>query len=280
MVTATIDTRGLEFMINGLKNALIGTGGDISNLAKDESRLLSMQLMKLSQPQSRPALEGKIEKNVRDRFILLDMDLSKSEHGLGVSGGTNWYAADKNFLYGSDSKAKDMRRSAGDQIADAFYSSKVGGGKARLVYGFKHPHRHQRVAILRRIITSKASLNRGIKVVKESIGKLAASWFATAKTIDSGSNAPQWISKHLTRGSQSSKSITDLTGLSLIESPSVTFGSKAHAVSSKKGMALVRFALQVRQKKVAARLELILSGYSKDVAAGIKVRRHYKKGTE
>ena len=265
-------------MINGIQNALIATGGDTSEVTKDESRLLAMQLMKLTQPQDRKALESKIERNVRNRFILLDMDLSTNDQGLGVSAnGTKWYAADKNFLYGSDSNAKDYRRAQGDQIADAFYSSKVSGGKARLIYGFKHPHKHQQVAILRRIITSKASLARGVKLVQQAIGKLAASWFATAKTINQDSSAPAYVSRHITRGTQSTKSITDLSGLHQPANPSVTFGSKARGAASKKAHNLIEFALHVREQKLAARLKLILSGYSKDVTQGIKVQRRAKK---
>lgn len=285
MITTTIDTAELDFMLNGVKNSLIGSGGDISELTKDESRLLALQLTKLNYPRSRPALADKIAKNVSSRFALLDIDNSKSEHGLGIGnngeGNTSWYAADRNFLYGSDSEAKDYRKASGDQVRDAFYSSKVSNGKARLVYGFTKSHRqHQRVAILRRIMVSKASLNRGIKAVQLSIGKLAASWFATAKTIDSSSNAPEWVARHLTRGTHTTKSITDLSALHKYDHPSVTFGSTAVAAGSKKGIAQIKFALKVREKKLAARLNLILSGYSNDVAQGIKVHRHHKKGNE
>jgi hypothetical protein len=263
-------------MLSGVGDALVGSGGDASNITKDESRLLAMQLMKLGQPRDRSATGDRIEKNVRSRFALLDVDLSSGDHGLGVSAnGTRWYAVDKNFLYGSDSP-KDYRHAAGDQIRDAFYSTKIVAGKARIIYDFGKPKRHQKVSITRRIITSKASLARGVKEVKKSIGKLAASWFATAKSIDPSSNAPDWISHHVT-GTKSSKSITDLSGLNKSESPSVIFGSKAGGAASQKGKAQVQFAVSVREKKLHARLRLILSGYSKDVANGIKVQRHAHK---
>ena len=76
MLTTSVDTSGLDHMIDGVKDALIGTGGDITNLAKDESRLLAMQLMKLSQPRSRSELKKKIAENVSRRFVLLDQDHS------------------------------------------------------------------------------------------------------------------------------------------------------------------------------------------------------------
>lgn len=277
MITTVIDQSGLDSMLNGVRDALIGTGGDATELTKDESRLLAMQLMRQGQPKDRMILAAKIEKNVHNRFVLLDMELNTGEHGLGIGkNGTFWYAADKSFLYGAD-QAKDMTKAAGDQIADVFYSSKVKGGKARLIYDFNPPRKGgQRAAITRRIITSKASLARGVKAVQQSIGKLAASWFGTAKTIDALAKAPEFIGRHL-HGSRTTKSITDLTELNKADSPAVTFGSKAHAVATEKSKQGIQFAMNVRTKKLAARMKLILSGYSKDVANGIRVQRKAKK---
>ena len=102
MVSTSIDTSELDRMIGAINNALIGTGGDASEITKDESRLLATQLMKLAQPKDRKALGNKIEANVRSRFAALNEDNATSDSGLGVSAdGTNWYAADSNFLYGS-----------------------------------------------------------------------------------------------------------------------------------------------------------------------------------
>ena len=280
MLSTSIDQTGLDSMIGAINNALIGTGGDASTVTVDESRLLAMQLMKLGQPRDRQALGKKIETTVRQRFSELNEDNATQDKGLGVSAdGTRWYAYDKNFLYGS-ADSKDMRKADGNQIKDVFYHSVFKGGKARLVYDFKSAKKHQKIAITQRIITSKSSLERGIKQIKLSIGKLAASWFATAKTIDSTATAPAWIASHLTRGSQSSKSITDLSGVKNLDHPSVTFGSKAHAVTSDKGRQQVQFAMNVRTKKLKHRLELILSGYAEDVRHGIKVARkaHKVKG--
>ena len=281
MVSTSIDTSELDRMIGAINNALIGTGGDASEITKDESRLLATQLMKLAQPKDRKALGNKIEANVRSRFAALNEDNATSDSGLGVSAdGTNWYAADSNFLYGSRD-AVNMRKASGDEIASVFYTSVFKGGKARLIYDFtKSKKKHQKIAITQRIITSKASLARGVRKVKESIGKLAASWFATAKTIDPSASAPNWIADHL-HGNKTSKSITDLTGAKDLANPSVTFGSKAHAVSSKKGVQQVQFAMNIRTKKLKHRLELILSGYAEDVRHGIKVARkaHKVKGS-
>ncbi len=281
MITATVDTAGLDFVLNGVKHALTATGGDVSELTKDESRLLAMQLMKLNQPQDKKKTEADIDRNVRSAFLDLDNDNTKFWENLkyqnNSESGVQWYRATKSFLYGVD-EAKDLRKAGADTIKDVYFASANNAlgrsEKARLVYDFKKPRQHQKVAILRQIIVSKASLARGIKLIQASVGKLAASWLATAKTIDSSSKGPAFVERQFKNGTQTSKSITDLSGLSHLESPSVTFGSKARGAASKRGKQQVQFAMKVREQKLTARLKLILSGYSKDVAQGIKVARH------
>jgi hypothetical protein len=141
----------------------------------------------------------------------------------------------KNFLYGFGQGARDMRKATAQQMKDVYYSSATHMGRARLISEFKYPRQHQRVAIVKTILTSAQSLKRGVSAVQQSIGKLAASWAATAKTIDISAKIPAWIDRHLTRGSQSSRSITDLSGLTNLEHPSVTFGSKARGAGTNEG---------------------------------------------
>ena len=295
MLTNTIDSSGLNTALNGVKDALIGTGGDATEVVKDESRLFAMQMMKLSQPQDKKKLEGKIEKSVTERFFSFENSEAMNEDwkagvsssskwsGRQSSSGVEWFGATRNFLFGYDNGVRDMRKADGQAMANAYYTSAMKSGRANIIREFKWPRNQQRVAIVKKILTSPASLKRGVKVVQESIGKLSASWLASARQIDkTKSKAPAWIERHLRNGDKSSKSITDLSQANKSESPSVTVGSKARGASSEKGLGKVQFALKVRATKLQARLNLILSGYSQDVANGIKARRHAKsiKGVE
>lgn len=264
-------------MINGLQDALIGTGGDVSTIVKDESKLLSLEISHRVGPQDRAKTAQRIDKSVRSKFIALNSDVGFDENtGKEGHSGVKWYRCDKNFLYGV-APDSDLRHADPQTLANIYYRAKKIQGKTRIVVDFKHPRQHQRVAITTKVFTSKSVLNAAVKLVQQSIGKLKASWFATGKKIEPSLVAPQWIERHI-HGSSTTKSITDLTGMSDLANPAITFGSKAEGVS--KFDRVIQFAVDVRQKKVSARMRLVLSGYSKDVASGIRPRKHAKESNE
>ncbi len=272
MLTTSIDQRRLDSMIQGVYNALIGTGADASEVVKDESRLLALQIMKVAQPRDRKKTGDRIASSIKSRFTELgdgfDKELSSQ------TGEANWYRADSKFLYGV-SPDLDMRGANADTLAEIYYAAHNIGGKTRIVNDF-NPARPsgQRKAILAKVLARKSDINRLVTLAKTAIGKLPASWFATARQIDSSASAPQWIARHL-KGNQTTKSITDLTGLRNSDSPSAAFGSKAVGVA--KFNRAIQFAVNLRAKKLLARLRLILSGYSRDVSEGIKARRQSKR---
>lgn len=276
MVTiATIDTSGLDFVLNGVKNALLGSGGDVSTLCKDESRLLAVGISNVARPKDRQKTGERIAASARSKFLALGQEQSSFEQNTGKQGhsGAKWYRCDSKFLYGVAPES-DMRHAEPQTLVNIYYRAKMIQGKTRIVVDFKHPRLKQRVAIVTKVVTTKGLINRAIAILKKSIGKLPASWFATAKKIEPSLVGPQWIERHI-KGNATSKSITDLNGLSHLESPSVTFGSRAVGVG--KFDRQIKFAVSLREKKLAARLSLILSGYSKDVAQGIRVQRRAHK---
>lgn len=272
MVIATIDQRGLDSVLNSVRDALVGTGGDASNITKDESRLLALGIMNVAQPKDKKKTAARIDSSIRQRFANLNEQYFPT--GKVDSDGIAWYRSDSRFLYGV-SEDLDMRKSSADRLLDIYYQAKVVGGKTRLVKDFNPPRPSgQKKAILAKVLTSKASMNRLVAMAKLAIGKLPASWLATARQISPSANAPEWIARHL-KGSKTTKSITDLTGLSNANNPSVTFGSSAKGVG-RFGRS-VQFAVNLRAKKLAYRLDLILSGYAEDVKNGIKAQRHANK---
>ncbi len=270
----SIDISGLEFMINGLQNALIGTGGDASEIVKDESKLLAKEISNRVGPLDREKTRARIRKSVESKFLALGSDENSQFDAKGGNGNETikWYRCDSKFLYGA-ARDSDMRKASGETLANLYYASKTIQGRKRIVVDFNPARPNQKIAITSKIITNKSARNRAVAIVQQAIGKLKASWLATAKSLDSSIVGPQWIERHI-KGDRTSKSITDKTSLQNPQSPAVTFGSRAIGVG--KFSRLVAFAVKVRTQKVAARIDLVLSGYSKDAAAGIKIRRHAK----
>lgn len=269
----TIDTRGLESMMNGLRSALIGQGGDVSTIVRDESKRLAVEVSHVSQPQDRRRTAYKIETSVRSKFLEANQSYNLSDHADLSATGVIWYNVNKNFLFGV-APANDMRRADPQRLANLYYQLKRTAGKTRRILDFTHPRKHQKVAIVQKIITSKGVLRKAVAIVQKGIGRLPASWFATAKQLDSSLVAPGWIERHI-HGNKTKRSITDMTGLNNSTSPVMAFGSRAAGAS--KFDRAVQFAVDLRAKKMKARLELVLSGYSKDIAHGIKIKRHAKE---
>lgn len=279
MIAASIDTRGLQFVINGMQNALLGTGGDCSTILKDESRLLALEISKRMGPKDRSKTNARIDKSVRSVFLGLDADTDFEGHsGKEGNSGVKWYSSDKDFLFGV-ARDSDMRHADPQTMANIYYHAKTVAGKKRIVVDFKNPHQHQRISISTRIITSKSVLRKTITIVQKSVGKLKASWFADAMKIDPQASLvpPNWIAQHI-RGNETTKSITDLSAANSPDSPAIGFGSRAAGVKSFERP--IQYAVSLRREKVSARLRLVLSGYSKDVAAGIRPHHHAKESHE
>lgn len=261
-------------MVNAIGNALVGTGGDASEVVKDESRLLAMGISKVAQPKNRKKTGERIARSFESKFKALSEDQTQGDHlGKPGSTGVRWYRADSKFLYGV-APDSDMRQASAETLLNIYYHTKKIEGKTRIVVDFNHPRKQQRVAITTKVTVKKSTLNRAIAIAKLAIGKLPASWFATAKKIKPALVAPQWIERHI-KGNKTTKSITDISRMAIPESPSITLGSRAVGVS--KFSRPIQFAIDLRAKKMNARLNLILSGYSRDVASGIRAHRHAHK---
>ena len=271
-----IDVSQLQAMLNGVRDALVGVGGDVSTITADETSLLAREIAGRVGPLDRSKTRDRIAKSVRSKFLELGSSENSVFERKGGHSNSNivWYRCDKNFLFGA-SRDLDMRRASGEELANIYYASKKVQGRTRIVADFVPARPHQKVAITVKVITTKRAVNSAVSIVQQAIGKLRASWLATSKKIDPAIVGPQWIERHINNG-KTTKSITDLTGLQSSENPSTLFGSRARGVG--RFSRLVSYAVEVRTKKLKARLKLVLSGYSKDVAQGIKAKRRGKSG--
>ncbi len=260
-------------MLDAVKNALVGTGGDASTLCKDESRLLALQIMKVAQPKNRQKTADRIRLSASEKFIAFGESSYQFDSGKASKDGIWWRHWDSDHLYGV-APDKDMRRASTEDLADIYFGGtvkKYGNSKGAYIdLPFSNPRQRQKVRLYQKIVTGKSAVNKLARYAQKSIGKLPASWLATARQIDNAASAPQWISRHL-KGNSTTKSITDLTGLNNPDNPSSAFGSKAKGVG--RFARAVQFAVNLREKKLAHRLELILSGYAQSVRNGIKVSR-------
>lgn len=268
---ASVDTTGLQTMLNGLQAALVASGqqGDCAQLVKSEARLLATEITRQVAPSDRQRTASIIREKFELRFTALTEGGHAADRAVGrdleISGRTSaeWYKANRNFLYGI-SPELDLRDASPELVAKIFPRIT----KSRnLILDFKHPHKHQRVLISTKVLTKRSTVNKAASIVVSHLGRMKASFAETAQKLG-WTSIPQWIAKHL----PSPKAISETSGLSRADSPSVTFGSTSRGVSSQRG--LVQRAVKRRERAMLNRMRLILSGYSKDVAKGMRPRKH------
>lgn len=259
----TIDLSGLGSLIKGIRNALIGTGqkGDLTELVSDETRRLAMEI---SRPNSKAQkkTESSIRRDIGKVFMALPAKPFSGEkrHGSGVE----WLAAGPNFLLGA--LPEQILKSGANK--SLFYRSKgkLPESRTRTV----GTHGQQKVILSNRFMVSRAKIHALFTQIKKRVGIRDASFAETAQALKE-SKIPAASSRHF----PTNKNITQLGGLANAENPTITFGSNAIGVGFLQGK--VARAVKTRTRKMAHRLELILTGYAKDHNAGHAVNKRAKE---
>jgi hypothetical protein len=187
-------------------------------------------------------------------------------------GTMHWLNAGPDFLTGIQSQRYLPQI---DNLEAMFHTFlKVPGQNLGKKYATVGMRGKQKVQEINRLMVKRAVFKKFVTFVSNHVGRLKASFVATAKKLQPSTTAPQWIGRHITNGA-TPKSITDLTGLENIQHPSVTFGSRSPGVTKFQGV--VQKAVATRKAKVAARLRLVLAGYAKDNSERRPIRRHAKE---
>lgn len=257
MFTATVDLTGLQRSMGGLQEALIGSGqsGDSKQIVRDETRHLAMQISKMLGPNPRTSLEKKIERDVSRSLLVMQPNIDPAHQG---TGDIRWISSGPNFLVGVQRNAQPP---ANVEAIQGIIREKKGRAAIEISRRGK-----QRVYLSNRASISKQQAQSAIRQIKQKVGRLKASWAQTASVLGEAS-IPQWVSRHF----PTPKNRMNLSNLFNDNHPSAVFGSAAPGVN--KFASLIQAAANVRAKIIAARTKLIISGYSKDIARGIRPTR-------
>ncbi len=174
-------------------------------------------------------------------------------------GDLKWMIAGPHFLYGLPT-ALDFRGKS--DIYSDYKAFTDAGGKGIVPAGSRGK---QRVSIINRIVANKGAVTKLRKSLKSHIGRAKAAWAQSAQALGE-TNIPEWISKHF----PTPKSITFKQTFG--DKPSITIGSSAPGVE--KAAPIFQRKLKSRLNSMVARTKLHISGYSRDVAQGIRPLAH------
>lgn len=265
MITADVDVSQLGFLLNGIRHALIGTGhnGDLTELTKDETRLLAVELSNQVGPSALAKGEAKVQKDV-NHFLVAPYEnlIGGQRDGDGIT----WISAGPKFLTGV--RNVDYFRETANQGMITFLYRQAKEQDRGTKYVSLGKRGAQHVQLINRTVVSRGAREALALELATHVGRQKASFMETAISLGH-KGVPQWVRRHI----PSPKAINDQSGLSNAESPSITFGSSSRGIS-KMGDRVKR-AVRNRAAKMKKKLEGILFGYAQDVRSRKHPRKHF-----
>lgn len=267
MVSLKIDTDKVVLGLDSLRDALFGQGQDASNVVQDEARLLGRTIVAFTPPlgsNARQQGENAIERDIKNL-------VSEASQLLIDEIGSKYGVHDITAAYRRDKEGHDINLQwenldpSGARLAE--YHKKYRNAKGRI----------PSVKAIKGVWRARVVVPDGVRAafiadVQKHVGLWKASWAELPAKL--GEKFPTWIRRHLGH----SHGISDVTGLQNKLAPSVKFGSRAGGNSRIRSD--IQAAVNARAKTIARRVKLILSGYNKDLARGMKAQSRAKDWSE
>jgi len=271
--TINIDTRRWNELALSLSVAL---KKDASEVLRDESRLFLKQCISFTPPRNKKQGENAIAQD-----ILGGRKLGKGAKSVGIISPIHPYMEGDGKQRGSYRvlfSTKDGRTfgvenhlwkpgASQDEIKKMHYSSR-GGRRNRVSTAGSYTLDQGRWKWVDRMFTKRENIEQYLKTTFKKVGRLKAGWLPAFTAL--GGKAAAWIQRH---SSGARGYFIDNT--SNVTAPSVTLENHAAGVGETERT--VKNALRARQSAMARRLKLILSGYSADVAKGIRARSRARR---
>jgi hypothetical protein len=259
--TTEVDATRLQSVLFDLQDALGQSGkpADISEIVRDETRRLIVEIVKDTPPQTKAIGEAAVVRDINSLFSGAEpglIDAVVSEHGA--------YNVDTYITNKSGDKVHlkwDRIDPTGEQMARLHNAARNNRG------GINRGKKVQD-AWAARVVVPNDSKAAYMKEIVSHVGRWKASWADTAMALGV-QNIVSWIKRHV-GGGKSNAGFHKLDGLMDGSFPVVTFGSRAPGVGRQAGV--IQSAIRIRSQAIVRRTKLIVSGYAKDIAQGMKIQ--------
>lgn len=262
LVTIDLDTSKLNSRIEELHDALAGQGGDVSTIFEDESRRFLQQVIRLTPPKTKAQGEAAIARDLIRIFTPVNEDMLNiigSEHGLSAI--DVWINT-----AGGERKELDWRKidPTGDGMAEFHNRNRDSRGRA---YNLKRQRGDKWYAPY---VVSFEDFAKYRDKMFARVGRRKSGWAKSLAAL--GGKSASWITRHLGTAPGEYHNAYNL------DKPSIVMINRAPGIAQ--DVHVVNSALRIRQQAISKRIRLVLSGYSKDVARGIKIQRHERKSSD
>jgi hypothetical protein len=236
---------------------------ELPKVVKKEAGELIKTLVRITPPADPQKTRDSITNKVYTTFGGLSHEISAEQRGY-LSNGVNWYAWDRDYLFGVQPE-KDMTRAGLSEIKKLFLSAKNPASGTRQILDFQIPRKHQRVAIAQKVLTTVKQRQKLIDYLWNHVGRLKAGWLVATNlpgckgivTMTGANLPPKWVTRHAVgaRGDA-------IDETSVKDAPSITIINRAAGVGNRKNNLdwLVRDAVKIRADAMSKNALLFMRG--------------------
>lgn len=252
MSLSTFDHSKMSRQLGHLHDALIGAGqhGDARNLIRDESRRLLQQILKFTPPKNQAQGRAAVSRDIQRAIPPLTAD---TIHDPKLRAQVN-KLAEAHDVEGLRKLFSKLPKLKSWHIVDV----------DPRIHKMNRDRRGRVQSSRRNYTLDIRGLAKYIREVQKRVGFMRAPWGKAFVAV--GGKIADWVSRHFSyaRGYVQA----NLTHPTF---PSLTVSNQTPGIGQWE--ARVKAALQARHQAIGKRIRLILSGYSKDVARGIRPHR-------
>lgn len=261
-MTLSVNYDRFNAQLDAIKDAMTGAGMDASHVLERETVRLSRLIVNMVSPPERMGGQLAGEEAIRKDLYSLISEADST---------TLAPIVDK---YGTKDVNTAISTKTGDIVNLQWENIAIGSGELSALhqdYRDKRgrvPHRKESQPGFwkSRVIVVRGLRDEYIAAVQQRVGRMKAKWAYCAAQL--GQKFPPYVTRHLSAVANSSMSRIQLTS----KNPSVTFGGMGEGFG--RTVEARDKALGIRAGQMENNLKAIMSGYNKDVLAGIRVRPH------
>lgn len=252
----------------------VALGKDGPEVMKDEARLLLKQVIGFTPPRNKSQGEGAIAADLLGGRKLRDGNrsvgiiqpikpfMTPPESGVDRP---QWISKD-GTLYGVENHYWKPEAGYGD-IRPLHKASKTKRGRVSTAGSYRQVGRWKWVD---RIFTTYENAGAYVKEIQKRVGNLKAGWAVAYMNL--GGKTRKWISRHVNSG-RAKGTGGRLQGSK--EMPWIEIGNYAYGV--REMGRIVNNALKARSSAMARRIKLVMSGYSADMARGMRAQSRARR---
>lgn len=261
-VTLELDTTKLNSRIEELHDALAGQGADVSTIFEDEARLFMRQVIRLTPPKTKEQGERAIGGDLLKIFTPVNEDMLDDliiQHGHNnIDAWLTSAGGDKKHIQW------DYADNTGEVMADFHKRNRNSRGRT---YDLK---KNRGDIWYSPFVVSFENFAKFRDKMFARVGRRKAGWAVSLFRL--GGKAPRWISRHLSGAKGEYHNTYSL------DHPSIVMINRSPGISQ--DWHFVQGAMRVRYQAIGKRIRLVISGYSKDVAQGIKIQRRARPSSD